>query len=106
MIHLYDNVYLFADRLNFILAEKHMRETGKNIGEEIWKNKKFFPNMEFLLAHLCSAAILKCFNEGDITTLKKIETTYNTITNEFKRVSEKVENIHSFVDSFEDLKEK
>lgn len=85
MIHIFDNFYLTADTYNFILTEKVTRKkidklTKKETDEDITQETNYyFPTL--------SACLSACFNEmikskiknEEITTLKDLIETCNTI---------------------------
>ena len=68
MKQLSENYYLDSDSLQYMLKEKHVYVTGKNIGEEYFDTIGYYGNLEHLYKGLCEH-VIKC----DLTYLENIE---------------------------------
>ena len=80
MIKLVNDLYLDADKLQFILKLRMVNQNkdSKNYGEEYFNNVGYYPN----LGDLMKSAALYGIRRSDFDTLKQIEKTLNDIKKE------------------------
>ena len=93
MIHLYENYYLTADTMQFILFQKTIAQKGKNAGKEVNANFTYYPTVELLLNHLFSKTIFQQFSKEDAMHLQEFKEQINELKKEFKKLSKRIGNI-------------
>ena len=89
-IHLYDDIYLSADKYQYIIFEKGIQEKGKNIGQEVEKNPKYFPSLELVFKYLFNISFKDYLSNDQIKTFEDMEVKYNQLLDELKEMKKGV----------------
>ena len=92
MIHIHDDIYITADRLQFILVKKTIVEKGKLKGQEAFTNIKYFPSFDMLLKSIFNSMLYKELETEKIESFEMFAKRYKKLTVFLKNTSDKIGN--------------
>lgn len=79
MIQIDDKYFIDADSRNYVLQEKTVQKTGKNAGQEVFKDLGYFNNLEKVFKYIVNSEIRQYISRDRLNTLEQLTKKINTI---------------------------
>lgn len=79
MIQIDDKYFIDADSRNYILQEKIVQKTGKNAGQEVFKDLGYFNNLEKVFKYMVNSETRQYVSRDRLNTLEQLTKKINTI---------------------------
>ena len=97
MIKLYENMYLSADTLQYVLVERSVYKEGKNVDKEYDTNKGYFPSLGLLFEKLFDDEIKKEIASENFKTLEELRKRFMKLSVHLRKISSEIGNVQNLL---------